>query len=191
MIARLACLFRRFGRDRRGTTALEVGMLAAPFFGLLCCFLEICYVHYISEGLQFAVTTASRTLLTGNVNNLALNTVQQFRDALLCPATGSKMPSGVDCSKLIIDIRTVGTFGGADMTNGFYKTSTLYCPGKPSTITVVRVVYPLPAIFPLSLQNRFVGLVNDVPNVPGWMHLLMGEAVFQTEPYTVSNLPSC
>ena len=48
----------------------------------------------------------------------------------------------------------------------------------------------MPAIFPLSIYNRYVGLANDVPNVAGWFHMLTGTAVFKTEPYTGST-PTC
>ena len=80
------------------------------------------------------------------------------------------------------------------MTNGFYKSgSQKYCPGQPGQVVVLRIAYPLPAILPLSLFNRFVGLANDVPGHSGYYHILMGSALFQEEPYTgaYQSLPTC
>ena len=76
------------------------------------------------------------------------------------------------------------------MTNSFYTGSLQYCLGNPSTIVVLRVVYPLSSVFPLSIYNKYLGLANNVPGVPGWQHILMGSAVFKTEPYTGSS-PTC
>ena len=64
-----------------------------------------------------------------------------------------------------------------------------YCLGNPSTIVVVRVIYPLAAVFPLSIYNQYIGLANNVPTAPGWQHVLLGSAVFKTEPYTGSTPP--
>jgi len=81
-------------------------------------------------------------------------------------------------------VRTAADFTGADMTSSFYTQNSLkYCLGQPNTVVVLRVVYPMDSIFPLSIYNRYIGLANNVPNAPGWKHVLLGSAVFETEPY--------
>ena len=182
--------FNRFGRDISGAYALEFGLLALPFLGLIFAIIEVSYVSFNSEQLQAAVDKAARQILTGQAQTSNLNTKASFISNLLCPTTGRVIPSSWDCSKLFVDIRTAASFTVADMTNSFYTGSLQYCLGNPSTIVVLRVVYPLPTAFPLSIYNQYLGLANNVPGLSGWQHILMGSAVFKTEPYSGSS-PTC
>lgn len=175
---------RRFARADRGTSAIEFGLLAVPFFGLICGFFEITYVSYAGEALQAAVSKASRQVLTGQIQVQNVSTASSFVSNYLCPTNGTRiLPSYMDCTKLIVDVRTAADFTTADMTNTFYTQPLKYCLGQPSTIVVLRVIYPLNTIFPLSIYNQYIGLANNVPNNSGWKHILMGTAAFKTEPY--------
>lgn len=184
-------LLARFRRDQRGAYAVEFGLIALPFFGLLCATLEVTWVSFNAEQLQAAVDSAARQVLTGQAQTSNYATAAAFTSALLCPASGTRLiPSAWDCSKLIVDIRTAASFSAVDTTNAFYTGTAQYCLGNPSTIVVVRVVYPMAAIFPLSIFNRYVGLANNVPGLSGWYHILMGTAVLKTEPYSGAS-PTC
>ena len=90
---------------------------------------------------------------------------------------------------MILDIRTASDFVSVDTSKAFYTAPLKYCLGNPSTIVVVRVVYPLATVFPLSIYNQYIGLANNVPTAPGWQHVLLGSAVLKTEPYSGSTLP--
>ena len=180
----------RFGRDIRGVYAVELGILALPFFGLIFAIFEVSYVSFNSEQLQAAVDKAARQILTGQAQINNYTTRSSFVTNLLCPSTGRVLPSSWDCSKLFVDIRTASSFTATDMTNTFYTGTLQYCLGNPSTIVVLRVVYPLSSVFPLSIYNQYLGLANNVPGVSGWQHILMGSAVFKTEPYSGSS-PTC
>ncbi len=180
----------RFRRDTSGVYAIEFGMLALPFFGLIFAIIEVSYVSFNSEQLQAAVDKAARQILTGQAQENNYTTTSSFINNLLCPSTGRVLPSSWDCSKLFVDVRTAASFTTADMTNSFYTGALQYCLGNPSTIVVLRVVYPLASIFPLSIYNQYIGLANNVPGVSGWQHILMGSAVFKTEPYSGSS-PTC
>ncbi len=170
---------------------MEFGLLAMPFFGLIFGLVEITYASFASEGLQAAVTKAARQVMTGQAQQSNYDTAPAFVANLLCPSGAARvLPSFMDCSRLIVDVRTATDFTSADTTATFYTQPPKYCLGKPSTIVVVRVVYPLDAIFPLSLYNQYIGLANDFPNVSGWKHVLMGSAVLKTEPYQ-GGAPSC
>ena len=180
----------RFGRDRRGATAVEFGLVAVPFLGLLMAIFETGFVFFTSVGLQSAVQAASRAVLTGNAQAVSatVSTPAQFNAAYICP----NLPSFISCSSIITDVRTATAFASADVTNDFYTTTTEYCPGAPGTIVVVRVAYPLPVFFPiLGLMPKVgqitAGLVSNVPNQPGLKHLLLATSVFQTEPYAAVN----
>ena len=184
-------VLRRFLRDEQGTYAVEFGLIALPFFGLLCAIMEVAWVSFNGEQLQAAVDRAARQVLTGRAQTNNYATVGAFTSALLCPTDGTRiLPSSWDCSKLIVDIRTAVDFGSADASKAFYTQTPKYCLGNPSTIVVMRVVYPMGSIFPLSIYNPYIGLSNSVPNNPGWFHILMGTAVFKTEPYSGSS-PAC
>lgn len=181
----------RFRRDDRGVYAVEFGLLALPFFGLLCASAEVAWVSFNAEQLQAAVDRAARQVMTGAAQTNNYATPAAFVSALLCPTDGSRLlPASWDCSKLILDVRTAASFASADTGRSFYTGQTQYCLGNPSTIVVVRAAYPMSAALPLSIGNRFVGLANDVPNAPGWFHVLTGTAVLKTEPYSGSS-PTC
>lgn len=190
VVTRALKLGARFLRDRRGTYAVEFGFVALPFFALLCAIAEVSWVSFNAEQLQAAVDAAARQIRTGQAQTSNYPTAASFVSGLLCPAGGRIMPAMWDCSKLVVDVRPSASFGAADMSNSFYRGTTQYCLGSPSTIVVLRVVYPMSAIFPLSLYNPYVGLANDVPNNAGWFHILMGSAAFKTESYS-AGAPSC
>ena len=189
-------VWRRFLRGREGTSAVEFGLIAVPFLGLLLATLEAGLVFLNSEGLEAAVQDAARNIMTGKAQAASISTAAQFVSTYLCPTTGPRvLPSFIDCSKLIVDVRPAASFSSANLTKMFYQNpATLsFCPGSPGTIIVVRVAYPMTAYLPLiavtstgATQTITSGLVNDVPSNPGWKHLIVGTAVFQTEPFQAS-----
>ncbi len=183
----------RFARDRGGATVVEFAFVAIPFLGLLFAILETAFVFLAGEALDAATQTAARTLLTGGAQQANITTADQFRTTYLCPASGPRpLPSFIDCAKLIIDVRTAASFTAANTSGAFYESpaGTEFCPGGPQTITIVRVAYPMPVLLPIladlasaTFGPVTAGLVDDIPNDPGWKHLLLATAVFQTEPY--------
>ena len=136
------------------------------------------------------MNSAARQMLTGQLQANGVSTAASFVSTYLCPSSGTKkLPSNFDCSKLIVDVRPASSFTAADTTNAVYKQTTKFCPGGPNQITLVRIIYPLPAILPVSLFNSSLGVVTDVPSQPGMYHILMGEALFQTENFAASYTP--
>lgn len=186
-----AAALPRLGRDRRGTTAIEFGMLAMPFLAIVCAIFEIAYVDFESETLQAALSTAARQIMVGALQGAKVTDSQGLIDNYLCQKTGRRtLPSVFDCTKLVIDVRPAASFADSDTSKTFYRDNTnKFCPGSPGQIVVLRVDYPLPAIFPLSLFNRYAGLANDVPNQSGWFHILLGSALFQNESYANAYTP--
>ena len=179
--------WRRFGRNRRGAAAVEFGLIAAPFLAIICAIFEIGFVNFQSEMLANAVDSASRAMLTGNLQTANVTTAQQFISNYLCQATNRTLPSTFNCSNLIIDVRSATSFAAGDTANDFYKsTSNEFCPGQPGQVVIMRIAYPLPAILPLNLFSRTAGVVSDVPNLPGNYHILMGSALFVEENYSGS-----
>ena len=186
----LSCL-KRFRRDERGVYAVEFAIVAVPFLGLLLATIEVAWVSFNSEQLQAAVDKAARKIMTGQVQSSNITSTAAFVSQLLCPTDGTRaIPASWDCTHLYLDIRTATDFSSADTSRNFYLSPLKYCLGNPSTIVVMRVIYPMATVFPLSIFNQYVGLANNVPNAPGWQHVLLGNAVFKTEAYGGS-APAC
>ena len=152
----LTTKIRHFCLEIRGASAVEFGLVAIPFLALLLSIFETGFVYWTSAGLQVAVQDASRNLLTGVAQGASVSTADQFRTTYLCPTTGTRvLPSFIDCSKLIIDVRSYSTgsyttFSTLDIADDFYASGTprLFCPGRAGAITVVRVAYPMPVFLP-------------------------------------------
>jgi Flp pilus assembly protein TadG len=183
-VARRATLVPRFAADQRAATAVEFGLIALPFFAVLLAVFELGFADFQNEMLANGVDKAARAMLTGNLQTANISTVQGFKNAYLCAATGGALPGNFNCANLIVDVRPAASFAAGDTANDFYKSANnQFCPGQPGQIMVVRVAYPLPAIMPLNLFNRTAGVVNDVPGLAGNYHILMSAALFQEENY--------
>ena len=177
----------RFRADRIGATAVEFGLVAMPFFAIIAAIFEVGYCNFENEMLANAVNTAARAMMTGSMQAANVSTAQQFVSSYLCPTSGRTLPSNFNCANLIIDVRSTTTFAAGDTANDFYKSSTnQFCPGQPGQIMVLRVAYPLGAIFPANLFSPSAGVVSDVPNLAGRYHILMASALFQEENYSGS-----
>ena len=186
-----SCALKRFQQDRNGATAVEFGLVAVPFFGLLMVIFQSGLFFFTSEALDAAVQDAARKLYTGQAQGIGVNSAAAFVNSYVCPAKGGTgLFSLVDCTKLIVDVRTApvsGSFANINTNADFYQAGStpMFCPGGPNDIVIVRVIYPLPVIIPVITGAGVVtaGTVNDVANNPGRKQLLLGTAVFQNEPY--------
>lgn len=101
-------LARRLKRDTRGTTAIEFGVVAAPF--LLFCGAILGYGIYFftATALEFSVETASRKIRTGQSTSSGI-TREQFKKEI-CEATGAA--SFIDCSRVKVHIQSAQAWAG-------------------------------------------------------------------------------
>jgi hypothetical protein len=99
------------------------------------------------------------------------------------------------CSRLSVDVRTADMLSDADLADDFYKSGAngKFCVGNPHSIVVVRLAYAFPAILPMlavfsngSVGQSRTGLVNDVPNLAGWNHMVYKAIAFENEGYQSS-----
>ena len=185
-------MLARFLRNRLGTTAIEFGLLAIPFLGILLATFDTGVGFFAERNLDAAAQNAARQIRTGAVQAAGVVKVSDFINTYVCPS-GGMLNSFVDCTKLIVDVRTSTTLTGNDLTNDFYKAGSSnpnqFCLGAPKAITIVRIAYPMPWYLPVvSLGGiaQTAGLVNDVPNNPGWKLLLVSASAVRTEPYLAS-----
>ena len=180
-------------KDDRATTAIEFALLAVPFIGLLFAIIETAIVLMLGLANENATQVIARLVKTGQVQQAGIRTASDFRTKLLCPSSGPRiLPSYMDCNRLIIDVRTASALSSADLTNDFYRSSSSqqFCLGGPQSIVIVRTVYTYPSLLPqiVVLAGNGVGvsrtgLANDVPNFPGWNHLLFSAIAFENEAY--------
>lgn len=192
---------RRFADDVRAATAVEFALIMVPFLGLLMAIFQAGFTFFASENLQAAVQSAARRLYVGTAQGNGVNTASAFVNQYMCPSGGGgPLASFIDCSKLIVDVRvsTTGSFTGLDTAADFYQAgaTTTFCPGGPSEIVIVRVIYPFPIFLPVigtttghDLTVVRNGSVNNVPNASGWQQLLLGTSVFRNEPYSGTYTP--
>lgn len=174
--ARPRSRLKRFLTDRNGATAVEFGLVAAPFIALLVGIVQTFAILFASQLLETVVTQSSRLILTGQAQ--AANTTQSGFSSLVC----QQVTTVFDCTKLMIDVQTVGSFSttstGAPIltfnAQGQVTNTWQYNPGGPGQIVVVRVMY----LWPVFLGPLGFTLSNE----PGGNRLIMASAAFQNEP---------
>jgi Flp pilus assembly protein TadG len=165
--------FLSFLRNRRGATAVEFGLVAAPFVGILVVILEAALVFFAQEVLQTATTEASRLIMTGQAQTGNL-TQSQFQQDVCNDAAVL-----FSCSGIYVNVQTFSSFSSmtqmSPMQSGNFNASAMnYGMGTAGDIMLVQVFYQWPVILgPLN----FI-LANDGSN-----KLLVGTAVFRNEPY--------
>lgn len=176
LAARLRARLRDYATDRRGATAVEFALIAAPFFFLIFALLEVCMIFIMSAVLDHGVAAAGRPLRTGAAQNAAM-TPEQFRD-LVC----SQMMGMIDCQhRLHLDVQTISGFqftpiGSPINAAGLVDDEDFgFDPGGPNDIVAVRVFYEWNLITPL--------ITKPLANLSGHRHLIQSNAVFRNEPF--------
>ena len=70
---------RRFVRQEDGATAVEFGIVAAPFLALVFAIIETAIIFFAGQTLETAVSDSSRLIMTGQAQALNL-TQSTFKD---------------------------------------------------------------------------------------------------------------
>src|SRR5665213_3506573 len=99
-----ATLVRRFARDQRGVTVVEVALLAIPFFALIGAILETAVVFLASQILDGAVQDSGRLIRTGQAqsNSPTPYSATDFQNAIC-----SRLFNLFDCTKLQVSVTVV------------------------------------------------------------------------------------
>lgn len=165
-----------FAAERRGSTAVEFALIAAPFFFLIFGLLEVCLIFVMSTILEHSIAEASRPLRTGEAQTAGM-TQEEFR-LVVC----SRLFDLLDCSSnLHVDVRVLNNFGampaGAplDGAGNFTEAGFGFAPGGPNEIVAVRAFYEWSLITPV--------MSMPLKNMGGDKHLLQTAAVFRNEPF--------
>jgi Flp pilus assembly protein TadG len=176
-IARFGRLARRFLAARRGATAVEMALVATPFFMMLMGIVELGMIFLVASSLENATAQAARTIRTGEMQTAGGATASTFKTAI-CNDFGWLQS---DCtSNLSVDVRTFASFQSVTapqpITNKtFDATKLVFTPGGPGDIVVVRAYYQWPLIAP--------GMTQALAQLNGGKALLTSTATFRNEPY--------
>ncbi|MFM9939635.1 MAG: TadE/TadG family type IV pilus assembly protein [Hyphomicrobiaceae bacterium] len=173
-----ARVMRRWRTDDRGVTALEFGIVAAPFFMLLFGIIGIGLYFFTTFTIENAVEQASRLLRTGQAQQAAM-TDAQFK-AKICEL----VPGHIDCAgKLKVNVKSFDD--SEDITadalpkcldgGGNLAAATQYTPGGASKVVLVWVCFEWEFAKSLPFLN-----FSDMGN---GSRLIQATTTFRTEPY--------
>ncbi|MBY0564185.1 MAG: pilus assembly protein [Hyphomonadaceae bacterium] len=166
---------RRFGKARDGTAAIEMGLIAVPFFTLLVGLAEVSMVGFMQTTLNNAVDERAREIRTGQAQQNGV-TLDELKDSICQDIRGLL---SVDCeANLFIDVDVYDSFvaaaaGPNPLANGLQDGG--FEPGAPSEIVVVRAFYRWSVMTPL-----FEGILA---NTSGGDRILVSTMMFRNEPY--------
>lgn len=175
----MARLFRRFFvRDKNGAVAVEFGLLALPFFGIIGAILETALMLLASQVMDSAVENATRLIRTGQAQNQTPSamTAGEFRTEIC-----GYLFSLFDCNALKIRVTTINTFGSANLDSpvdedtGDWTVSEDYDAGSGSEIVLVETYYKWPTIINLDMF--------DFSNTADGARLFAAVRVFRNEPF--------
>lgn len=171
-------LARPLLRDERGSALIEFALIAPPFFLLLIGTLEVSTMFFASAVLEGATKEAARQIRTGQIQESA-DPLAAFQTELCGSMVGI-----IDCSKVILNVRTFSSFSAVSMPIEVDEegeiVNTGFLPGGSSAVTVVRAMYRWKFSTPLMETVMPSGLAG---------RLLVSTVAFQNEPYNVNPAP--
>ena len=168
-------LARRFLRQQDGASAVEFGLVAAPFLALVFAIMETAIVFFAGQALETAAADSARLIMTGQAQTAGYN------QAAFKTAVCNKIYGLFSCSSgLYVDVKSYSSFASVStskpITNGNFDISNFgYAPGGPGDIVVVRLMYQWPVYVSL------LGL--NLSDVSGGKRVLMATYAFRNEPY--------
>ena len=180
--------WRAFAADRKGATAVEFALVAAPFVALLLALIQTFLVFFAQQHLEEVVTESSRMILTGQeqAQAQAQNWTQAQAQAQFAQAVCSNVVILFNCNNLMIDVEVAGSWSSASTgmpsltfdNNGNVTNVWQFNPGNPGDIVVVRVMYQWPV---------FMGPLGfNLANLSNGNRLLMASTAFQNEAFVNS-----
>jgi Flp pilus assembly protein TadG len=174
--------FRRFRKDQSGTTAIEFGFVAMPFFALMFAIIETSLSFFTSQVLETAVDDASRAVMTGQIQDPSKTLAQQKTNFMnkIC----AELPGFFDCQNNVqIDVQTYAAYAGSNaskpLVNGTVDWTPQFNPGTTGSIVVVRAIYPM------TTYTNFYGL--GLANTKDGKLLLMATSAFKNEPFPTAS----
>ncbi len=98
---------RGFARAREGAAAIEFGLVAAPFLGLLFAIMETAFVFFAGQSLEYAASQAGRLIMTGQQD------AAKWDQAAFKNQVCARIVALFDCSsKLFVNVQKYSSFRG-------------------------------------------------------------------------------
>jgi Flp pilus assembly protein TadG len=146
--------------QRRGAVALELAILAVPFFILALGTMEVGYDFFVQAALSNAVSVAARSVQVGTNQGNATGTAEtQWVASSVCPALGGLL----DCGQLYVSISGIPsdpgdnyyTYLSANPPSLTSMTSAhnSVCTGAPVQMMIVRAYYLSPTFLGMLVPN--------------------------------------
>lgn len=166
-----------FRKAESGTTAVEFGLVAAPFIFLLMMLFETGFMLFSEYVIEHGVSEAARLIRTGQVQNCGM-TKAKFKEQVC-----GRMSSFLRCQdRLNVDVRNFTTFQSINLPQPIVgnklstavTTGAQFNPGGPMTVAVVRTYYE---------WKLFVPGMGQFANLEGGKRLLTAGAAFRNEPF--------
>jgi Flp pilus assembly protein TadG len=173
----------RLVRNDSGATAVEFGLVAAPFLALLIALLQTGIVFLAQRVLDEIAAEASRYVMTGQAQQSGMT--QSAFNNYICTGTNTAglVSALFNCSNIMVNVQNYSSFSSANTSNptltfngsGSVTNAWVWSPGNAGDIVVMQVMYQWPVILgPLGFNLSNLGNGN---------RLLVSTAVFKNEPY--------
>ncbi|MGX7876639.1 TadE/TadG family type IV pilus assembly protein [Mesorhizobium sp. ORM6] len=179
-----ARFFRRFVRDRRGSTALEFALLALPFALLVFAILESCISFAGQEVMANITDDVARQLRTGQLR--PADVAGDKLTTLICGKL--EIIVSQDCpQQLLVDLRQYSTFADAALAGfqiqngdvvlmqGTSSQTFTNSPGLAESKNMLRVFYKWPVMTDL--------MAKSMANLSGGRTLHFASVTWQNEPF--------
>jgi Flp pilus assembly protein TadG len=184
----------RLRANETGATAVEFGLVAAPFFILLFGIVSVGFYFFTVFTLENAVESASRVIRTGQAQTQTPDamTVDEFK-SLVC----DKLPTFMNCSgsgnKVRINVQSFSSFSSVSVPSCVDSSGVLipssgqtYSPGGASTVVLVTVCYEweltqMMVNNPLWIRPQGAGQTGS--QMANGSTLIQASTVFAVEPY--------
>lgn len=170
---RLRAIWTRARDDESGSTAIEFGLVALPFFALILAIAEIGLMFFAGRILDNAVSDSARLIRTGQAYKAGFNATTFKQDVM------ARLPNFFSSDRLAIDVRTFSSFAGVSLPPPIDDDKKLvdnftYNSGGASDIVVVRVFYRWPMVgsymgvnfADLADGSRLLGAIQAFRNEP-------------------------
>jgi Flp pilus assembly protein TadG len=176
--------FGAFIKDRKGATAVEFALIAAPFLALIVALIQTFLLFFAQSQLESAVRQSSRQILTGQAQTQDASLTQTQATAAFHQTVCNNSAILFTCSGVMVDVQVASQWSAANVglptltydVNGNVTNAWQFNPGNAGDIVIVRVMYLWPVFFgPIAF---------NMANQANGSRLIMASAAFQNEPAT-------
>ena len=174
--------FGAFIKDRKGATAVEFALIAAPFLALIAALIQTFLLFFAQSQLESAVRQSGRQILTGQVQTQDASLTQAQAIAAFHQTVCNNAAILFTCTGLMVDVQVASQWSAANAgmptltynSDGTVSNNWQFNPGNAGDIVVLRVMYLWPVFFgPIAF---------NMANQANGSRLIMASAAFQNEP---------